>query len=422
MKSELEHVPWSRNACIYEVNLRHFSKSGTINAFVEHLPRLRELGVTIIWFMPIQPIGVENRKGELGSNYSIRDYTTVNPNLGTLEDFRNLVASIHEQGMYVLLDWVANHTAWDHEWVKEHPEWYKKDKHGAITGYVFDKKEHGHGDGFEYWTDVVGLDYREMSLWPAMTAEMEFWIRETDIDGFRCDVAGLVPTAFWEQARKKLEQIKPVFMLAEWSTIDLHRQAFDMTYDWNFFDVITEITKGKKSSSALTEYVASLETWPRDAYRMLFITNHDKNSWEGSDKELYGKALAVCIVLSFTLPGMPLIYNGQESGLDKRLSFFSKSEIIWGDYPLSPFYRQLIELKRSHPVLWNGTAGGKVEILPISNDRVFAFSRRRLDNYIQVVVNLSDSPTLIKLSENSPKVQIPAWGYLIRTNDRELAA
>jgi glycosidase len=226
MSSSVVHPTWSRQATIYEVNLRQYTPQGSLSAFEAELPRLKAMGVDIVWLMPIHPIGTKERKGTLGSYYAVRDYTGVNPEFGTLADVKRLVARAHALGMKLILDWVANHTAWDHPWVHDHPDWYKKNEKGEIFPVTF-----GSGPDREEWTDVVALDYTQPALWRAMTDAMAFWLREADIDGFRCDVAGLVPTPFWEQARAELERIKPVFMLAEWNEPELHAKAFDMTYD-----------------------------------------------------------------------------------------------------------------------------------------------------------------------------------------------
>ena len=306
----------------------------------------------------------------------------------------------------VILDWVANHTAWDHAWVEQHPDWYKKDAHGRIHSYVY---EGGHG--IEYWTDVIGLDYAQRALWPAMLEAMAFWVKEADIDGFRCDVAALVPLPFWEQARDALDRIKPVFMLAEDAGAEMHRKAFDMTYDWLLYDAMTKIAKGAGDASDLTAWLATTAaTYPKDAYRMTFTTNHDKNAWVASDAEAFGPALKVFAVLAATLPGMPLIYGGQEAGLDQRLAFFEKDPVPWKTRELEPFYTELLHLKRANPALWNGSSGGEVEVLPITDATLFAFRRARGANTVTVLANLSarerDVPGATALAP---------WGWRIDT-------
>ncbi len=370
---------WSRNANIYEVNVRQYTPEGTFRAFEAHLPRLRDMGVDILWFMPIHPIGEKNRKGELGSYYAVRDYKAVNPEFGSMEEFRALVGKAHEMGFHVILDWVANHTAWDNPWIFDHPDWYTKDSTGQII-YPSD------------WTDVADLNYDNEHMRAAMIDALKFWVAEADIDGYRCDVAGDVPTDFWEDARYQLDQIKPVFMLAEAELPEHHRLAFDMSYAWELHHLFNEIARGNRNSDDLAAYFAKHDTtFPGEAYRMNFITNHDENSWNGTVKERMGEAGEVFAVLSYTLPGMPLIYSGQEVGLDKRLAFFAKDTIDWDyDSPLIGFYTTLNHLKRDHDALWNGAYGGTMERVATSHDsQVFAFTRTRGDDVFLVVTNLS---------------------------------
>ncbi|MCD4697158.1 MAG: alpha-amylase, partial [Bacteroidales bacterium] len=310
---------WSKNANIYEVNIRQYTPEGTFKAFESHLPRLKNMGVNILWFMPIHPIGEKNRKGSLGSYYAVKDYKAVNPEFGTLKDFKSLVKTAHDMGFKVILDWVANHTSWDNQWIYDHPEWYSKDSLGQMIA-PFD------------WTDVADLNYDSKPLWDAMIDALKFWVTEADIDGYRCDVAGMVPTEFWERARKELDEIKPVFMLAEAEQADHHKSAFDMSYAWELHHIFNEIAKGKKTGDDLENYfVKNDSVYPSSAFRMTFITNHDENSWNGTVMERMGKTGLTFAMLSYTLPGMPLIYSGQEVGLNKRLEFFEKDKINW-DY------------------------------------------------------------------------------------------
>jgi glycosidase len=409
LESTVRHVEWSRSAAIYEVNIRQYTPEGTLAAFEKHLPRLKALGVGILWLMPVQPIGVKNRKGSLGSYYSVSDYGAVNPEFGTLDDFKRLVNAAHEAGLHLILDWVANHTAWDHRWVREHPDWYKKDANGAIHSYVYDN-----GHELEYWTDAVGLDYQQPAVWNGMIDALKFWVTECGVDGFRCDVAGLVPTAFWERARAELDAFKPVFMLAEWSDPALHAKAFDMSYDWALHDVMKRIAKGEGGPDDLARYVEHYsEEFPADAYRMTFTSNHDKNAWEGHDGEVYGPSFKAFAVLAATLPGMPLIYGGQESLLDKRLAFFEKDPIDWKEYELAPFYAELLQLKREHPALWNGASGGAAELLGSGNPQVFAFRRSRGTDTVTVVVNLSGEPQEPQVDELCNQALLAPWAYRI---------
>lgn len=325
---------WAFNKTIYEVNLRQFSEEGNFDGFRKHLPRLKELGVGILWFMPIHPIGELNRKGSLGSYYSVKDYLDVNPEFGTIDDFKELVKEIHSLGMYVIIDWVANHTAWDHQWTKTHPEFYNKDDKGNFIPPVDD------------WSDVIDLNYENKALWSEMINALKFWVTECDIDGYRCDVAGMVPIEFWIEAREQLDKIKPVFMLAEWDTPEMHF-AFDMTYDWNMHKTMNEVAKGKKSADEIIHHIQKdLENYPSYAFRMQFTDNHDENSWNGTVFERLGDAAECFAVLTFLIPDMPLIYSGQEAGLNKRLSFFEKDPIDWKEHKFFALYKSLIELKK----------------------------------------------------------------------------
>ncbi|MED5618817.1 alpha-amylase family glycosyl hydrolase [Ideonella sp. BN130291] len=409
MSSSVVHPAWSRQATIYEVNLRQYTPQGSLSAFEAELPRLRAMGVDIVWLMPIHPIGSKQRKGTLGSYYAVRDYTGVNPEFGTVADVKHLVASAHALGMKVILDWVANHTAWDHPWVQQHPDWYKKNDQGEIFPVTF-----GSGPDREEWTDVVALDYTQPALWRAMIDAMAFWLREADIDGFRCDVAGLVPTPFWEQARAELDRIQPVFMLAEWSEPELHAKAFDMTYDWDLYELLKKVAKGQADARDLAAYVQHpKKAFPADAYRMTFTGNHDTNSWHGSDVELYGPAFKPMAVLAATLPGMPLVYGGQEAGFDKRLAFFEKDPIAWKQRELAPLYAELLQLKHAHPALANGSAGGAAEVLPLGNDAVFGFQRRREEDQVTVLVNLSGQPQPFRRPGHDGEETLPGWGWRI---------
>lgn len=409
--SRVKHPDWSRNAVIYELNVRQFSPEGTLRAILPQLGRLKSMGVDILWLMPVNPIGVVERKGTLGSNYAVSDYQAVNPDFGSLEDLQELVREVHRLGMYLILDWVANHTAWDHIWVTEHPDWYLKNAAGQIHSYIY---RHDENSPLEQWTDVVGLDYQKPAVWEAMTEALLYWVRVADIDGYRCDVAGLLPTAFWEQARAALEKIKPVFMLAEWSTPELHRAAFDMTYDWDLYDLMTRMAQGQATVFDLKRWILHPPvTYPADAYRMRFTTNHDKNTWVAHDEELYGPAFKAFAVLAATLPGMMLIYSGQESGLNKRLEFFEKDPIAWGSYALADFYRGLTSLKHAHPALWNGAAGGSIEILPVTTRTLLAFRRVREDDCITVLINFSRRSRKVAATADWPELTLKPYGYMI---------
>ncbi|WP_069133025.1 alpha-amylase family glycosyl hydrolase [Rhodohalobacter halophilus] len=373
---------WSVDANIYEVNIRQFSPEGTFEAFTEDIPRLKEMGVEILWLMPIHPIGEVNRKGTLGSYYSIVDYTEVNPEFGTKEDLKNLVNSAHEHDMKVIIDWVANHTAWDAVWTETNPEYYETDEDGNFFPPVED------------WEDVIQLDVENRDMWEAMIQAMEYWVRDYGIDGFRADVAYMVPTEFWITARERLDQIKPVFMLAEAEEPELH-QAFDMSYAWDYASTIRSIGAGEAGLSALDESLnENFERFRKQDYRMFFTTNHDENSWTGSDRDMYGANFENFAVLSATVWGMPLIYNGQESGLNKQLEFFEKDEIEWGNYQYEDFYKTLLRLKRDNPALHNGRAGGDYQKMHTDNDdQIFAYKRVKEDNQVFVILNFADEET-----------------------------
>ena len=374
-------LAWVDDATMYEVNVRQFTPEGTFNAFAEHLPRLKELGVEILWFMPIHPIGEENRKGTLGSYYAISDYKAVNPEFGTFDDFKGLVAKAHDMGFKVLIDCVANHTAWDNVWISEHKDWYTQDSLGNVLPPNPD------------WSDVADLNYDNADMRDAMIDAMEYWVAEADIDGYRCDYAGGVPTDFWEDAREALDEIKPVFMLAEdQDHLDLLNSAFDCNYGWTFHHYMNEVYSGVKTVQDMRDYFAQIDTtYPEGTYPLQFTSNHDENSWNGTVYERLGDAVKTFAVLSFTVPGMPLIYSGQEAGLDKRLEFFEKDEIDWQRDPsMAELYTKLIDLKQQNPALWNGEAGGEIEFLKTNDpESLMAFQRQKEGNVVAVIMNLS---------------------------------
>ncbi|GAA0136289.1 hypothetical protein YSY43_31300 [Paenibacillus sp. YSY-4.3] len=369
---------WSKDSTIYEVNVRQYTAEGTFRAFEAHLPRLKELGVEILWFMPIHPISKEKRVGTLGSYYAVADYKAVNPEFGTLEDFKRLVQKAHEMDFKVVLDLVANHTGWDHPWLRN-KDWYVTDSQGNVVSP-------------EGWSDVAQLNYANSDMRAAMIDAMTYWVREADIDGYRADYAAGVPQNFWEAARRELDRIKPVYMLAEDDTqYGLLSEAFNANYGWDlFYNIMKGLPSGEKGAKDIQAYIdRSKQLYPKGSYPMHFTTNHDTNSWEGTTAEMFGEAAAMMDILSFTLPGMPLIYSGQEAGLDKRLAFFEKDEIPWNDLTMQSFYEKLIRLKKQNPALWNGSEGGEVEFLGSSDSRVLAFAREKDSNKVVIVLNLS---------------------------------
>jgi len=386
--SFVKHPEWAKNANIYEVNIRQYTPEGTFNAFARDLPRLKKMGVDIIWLMPIQTIGEKNRKGPLGSPYSVKNYKKINPHYGTMDDLKNLVNKVHQQGMKIIIDWVANHTAWDNIWTKTHPEWYTKDANGHFKPPVAD------------WSDVIELDYSNQHMRDAMLDAMKYWVQKADIDGFRCDVAGSVPTDFWNRVRRELDRIKPVFMLAEAEKPELHNYAFDMTYAWEFHGLTNQIAHGEIGINALDDYRAKEDSvLAPNAYRMYFTSNHDENTWNGSAVERYGDGVKTFAILAATFDGMPLIYDGQESHMSKRLEFFKKDPIQWNDYSMQGFYHTLLELKHKNPALWNGAAGGSFSKVVTSDHEknVYAYTRKKDDHEVMVVLNFSKNPEEVKL-------------------------
>jgi len=418
---QVKHADWTKNLSIYEINVRQFSDEGTFVAIEKELPRLKALGTDILWIMPIHPIGALNRKGGLGSYYSVKDYLAVNPDYGTQIDFMRLVKKAHELGMYVIIDWVANHSAWDNALVTEHADWYVKD---SATGNLVSPFD---------WTDVVKFNYNNKEMRRYMLGALKYWITNCDIDGYRCDVAGEVPIDFWMDARKSLDSLKPVFMLAEAESPELHK-AFDMTYAWEFHHIMNKIHKKEASANDIEKYLLKNDSlYSSAAYRMNFITNHDENSWNGTEFERLGDGVKAFYVLTATVPGMPLIYTGQESALNKRLLFFEKDSIDWGNYPMADFYKTLLGLKKDNPALFNGKFGGNwLRIHTTDDANVFALLRTKDKNKVLSVVNLSDKPLDITLQgsdyagdftelftgeksdlKGETKLSLPAWGYSV---------
>ena len=414
---------WAVDATIYQVNTRQFTPEGTFAAAARQLPRLRDLGVDIVWLMPIHPIGELNRKGTLGSPYAVQDYYRVNPEFGTLDDLKALVADAHALGMHVILDWVANHTAWDNVLVESHPEWYERGWRGEFRSMPW-----------RDWSDIIDLDYRHAGLRRYMAEAMRYWVSEADIDGYRCDVAGFVPVDFWNTVRRELDAIKPVFMLAEWESRDLHAEAFDMTYAWSWYDAVKQVAQGHPNLDPLYVYYSWNESaFPEESLRMTFVSNHDKNAWEGTQFEQFGDALEAAIVLSVVGEGVPLIYNGQEAGNEKRLEFFERDPIEWREHGLGELYRTAFSLMKANRALRHGRAGGRMIHVPNSaSSDVFSFVRRKGEDQVFAVFNFSPEPLEIHFHEDlhhgdytehfsgkaarfgeDSTLAMPAWGYFV---------
>ena len=421
---ELANPDWVKNATIYELNIRQFSQEGTFKAIEKQLPRLKKIGINIIWLMPVQPIGVVNRKGSLGSYYSVKDYLKVNPEFGTDEDFRSLVKAIHSQGMYVILDWVANHSSWDNPLATQHPEWYTKSREGRFQPTPW-----------RDYDDIIDFDYSQPGLRKYMTEALKFWVKEYDIDGYRCDVASFVPIDFWENARKELDAIKPVFMLAEAEDKELHRRAFDATYNWTLWNILHQIAINNKSVKTLGEaYIAEhVSIFPKEGIRMNFIDNHDKNSWEGNQYSNFGPALKAVTIFTVMMDGMPLVYSGQEAGLNRSLLFFEKDPIVWKKHENEALYTTLFALKHKNQALWNGNRGGEmVRIMNDKMDQIISFVREKNGDKVITLINLSrekvqvsfdtsyDAGTYINLFSGKPQqiskkitLTMEAWEYLV---------
>jgi glycosidase len=383
------HGPeWVKNSVLYEVNIRQYTPEGTFKAFEAHLPRLKELGVDILWIMPINPISVKNRKGSLGSYYSVKDYKAVNPEFGTMADFKELVNKAHELGFKVIVDWVANHTGWDNQWITDHPEWYTKDSLGNIIPPNPD------------WADIADLNFDSQPMRRAMIDAMKFWVKEANIDGYRCDVAWGVPQDFWEAATASLDSIKPVYMLAEDEDHpDFLKKAFESNYSWKLHHLLNEVAQGKKTAADIQKYYTdSVSKYAAGSFPMVFITNHDENSWAGSEYERMGDAVKALATFTFTTEGIPLLYSGQEAGLKKRLLFFEKDTINWKNLEMQKFYEQLVDLKKDNPALWNGASGGPMKFIETSApQQILAFGRVKDKNKVVAVFNLSAQPVELKL-------------------------
>ena len=374
---------------IYEVNIRQHTPEGTINAFIKDLPRLKDLGVGMLWIMPVQPIGIKNRKEPLGSYYSIRDYKKVNENFGTTEDFKNLVSKAHEMGMYIILDWVPNHTAWDNPWITEHPEYYAHDKKGNII-YEAD------------WTDIALLDHTNASTRKAMIDAMKYWVTEMDIDGFRCDHAGHeIPLYFWEEATDELDKLKDLFWLAEWDGARMHLE-FDATYAWELLHLNEKVAKGEGNANTIANWIEKdIKEYGRKAFRLTITTNHDENSWSGTEFEKYGDGYKTFDAFIFSAYGVPMMYSGQEAGLNKRLRFFAKDTIDWSDpLKLQPFFKQLVALKKDNPALWGGEYGAMPERIN-ADSAIYAFKRIKESNQVIGIMNFSAKPQQLNITDKT---------------------
>lgn len=415
---------WWQQSNVYEVNLRQYSSEGSIRAFARSLPRLKEMGVEILWFMPITPIGIEGRKenkNQMGSYYAVRDYKAVNPDYGSMTDWKNFVQQAQAMGFKVIIDWVANHTAPDNPWVKMHPEFYTRDSLGNMIA-PFD------------WTDVRELDYQNPALQDSMIAAMKFWLQQTGIDGFRCDVAAEVPDAFWKKCIAQLRAIKPdLFMLAEADKPALHLDGFDVSYGWQAMHAMKDLYSGKYTLARFDSVMNSgLTEFPKGAARLFFTSNHDENSWNGTEYEKFGNAAKAFAVLSSTFAqSIPLIYSGQEMPNKRRLKFFVKDSIRWdGQYLLAGFYKTLLDLRKANPALQYNAAYRRLTVG--ANNAIYAYLRQKDHHKVLVVLNLSNQaqqfsiadtaikgkPLNVFLGVNEPldtlhQFSMEPWGYMV---------
>lgn len=426
----MKHAAWSYDAVIYEMNIRQTTPEGTFRSAARRLPLLRNIGVDAVWLMPVYPIGRINRKGTLGSYYSISNYCAVNPEFGTMADFDDFVAEAHRLGMRVLLDWVANHTSRDAVWLSECPtDWYERNADGSAKVPCD-------------WDDTAKLNYANREVWRGEIDAMSFWLREHDVDGFRCDMAMLVPIEFWQQARSELQRINPdVFMLAEAEEQNLFDNAFDASYTWEMHHILCDVAQGRRRVWDLRNYIyADRGRYPQSAMRLMFTSNHDENSWNGSEFARFGAAAEIMAALTFVLPqSLPLIYTGQEYGYDHSFAFFDKDPMpLQQDNRFTLLYRRLCALKHSNSALRSADAGGSfTEINNNAPDCMMTFVRETADNRVVALMNLSpynvlsDYRTGIYAGEYRDAMtgeryvlnehvwgDIPAWSYRILTTDK----
>lgn len=378
------------HSVLYEANIRQYSEEGTFNAFAQDLPVLKKMGVKILWLMPINPISTTKSKGPLGSYYAVSDYTKVNPEFGTLEDFKALVQKAHELGIYVILDWVPGHTGWDHHWIQEKSDYYLKNRKGEII----DPIDFRTGKSFG-WTDVADLNYNNLEMREELRQAMVYWVKETDIDGYRIDQAYAVPPVFYDKTIEALREIKPVFLLAE---TDIYHPGginlvskFDATYDWPGHQLSKEIAQGRRSATNYHRHIQRTNRlYGAENILVNFISNHDENSWNGTVKESYGAADHAFMAMNFTLPGMPLIYSGQEYDLNKRLRFFEKDSFPKVAGKTMELLQQLGALKNNHRALAAGTSAGSYKRINTTRDnQILAFEREKEGDTLVVVANLS---------------------------------
>ncbi|MCW3094296.1 MAG: 1,4-alpha-glucan branching protein [Ferruginibacter sp.] len=419
-------APWIYDTDVYEVNLRQYSEEGTFNAFLKKLPRLKDMGVATLWFMPVTPIAQKNKKGSMGSPYACSDYVSVNPEFGTLKDFKSLVTIAHEMGFKVIIDWVANHTGWDHVWTVTHPDYFKVD---PLTN------DFKIASGMD---DIIELDFNNPALRAAMIAAMEYWVTECDIDGFRCDLAFWVQLDFWLEARQALEKTKVLFWLAENDPLEnpAYYRAFDACYTWTWMHKTEDFYKNNQDIRILNSLLHQYQSVGKGiGLHLWFTSNHDENSWNGTEYEKYGEAAKAFAVHSFTWEGIPLIYSGQEMPNLKRLQFFEKDAIEWtGRFELHDFYKTLLHLRKTNPALKAGDYSNEntLGIKTSAENNVLAWLRQAEEHKVVVLLNMSSVPVEFtvdnehlegdftdvfnKVTHNFKQqnsLSLPAWGYRV---------
>lgn len=427
-ETKFKALDWAHSTNIYEVNVRQYTPEGTFNAFAKELPRLKDMGIHTLWFMPLTPIAQKNKKGSIGSPYACADYTSINPEFGDLNDFLALVQQAHQMEFKVIIDWVANHTGWDHVWTKEHPDYYKKDLHTndflAASGM----------------DDIIELNYSNPDLRHAMIEAMSFWVKEYDIDGFRCDLASWVQLDFWVEARPKLDALKPLFWLGEFDELQDpgYGKVFDASYSWKWMHLTKEFYQQHLPLQTLEALLKEYSDLGDGSMRAWFTSNHDENSWNGTEYEKYGNMARALAVFSATWNGIPLVYSGQELPLlSKRLAFFDKDLIPWtGEYAMHDFYKTLLELHKNHPALRAGDALVSTYRLQTSdNNHAFVYLRKNGDKEVLVVLNLSHNTNFsFEINDNvlqgvfknvftgaeqdfssQKRFEMDAWEYLVFT-------
>ncbi|MDB5211439.1 MAG: alpha-amylase [Sediminibacterium sp.] len=416
------HPAWIMQGNIYEVNVRQYTPEGTFAAFAKHLDRLKQMGVQTLWFMPINPISKVERKGTLGSYYAVSDYTAINPEYGTMDDWKALVKQAHEKGFKVLIDWVPNHTGADHYWLEKHPAFYVRDSAGKAVSQ-FD------------WTDTRKLNFANAELRDTMIKQMKFWVTETGIDGLRCDYAVGPSRAFWKDCTKELKAAKSnIFLLAETDSAWLHDVGFDATYAWPEFNMMKLIAAGKRNASAFDSVLAFTDsTLPKNGMRLFFTSNHDENSWNKADFEtMPGASHAPFAVLTQTMKrAIPLVYSGQEEPVLRAIQFFEKDPMGFGKYERAPFYKKLLELHSGSAALSPDASFTRLHTN--MDDKIYAYAREKDGKKVVVILNLSNAPQSFTITDNAmikgapteifagaihpiqadTQFKLAGWGYLV---------